>query len=65
MALQAALAALGVVPGEGQPFDDGEQILGARRIEQLCAHRDPPRLLPRQLVHAPRLSAAWKGGGRP
>ena len=34
-----------------QPLDDLEQILRARRVEQLRAHRDPPRLLLRQPMH--------------
>ncbi len=36
-----------------QPLDDLEQIRRARRVEQLRAHRDPPRLLPAS-ADAPR-----------
>src|SRR5581483_4638371 len=36
---------------ERQSFHDGEQALRARRVEQLGAHRDPPRLLLRQPMH--------------
>src|SRR6476646_4337700 len=44
-----------------EPLDDLEQVVGPRRVEQLRAQRDPPRLLPRQPMHGERLGERRAG----